>query len=253
MRPLGIVILGLMPPFHVTALPHYGDHAHSLTDSPPYSTPAAELVKRRNTIEPPPITIDPESILTWLWPWSGHPTDRTTGIPLPTETHKPHTQSKSTEWSTQQPTEQPTKQSTKHSTKQPTVQPTTQPPVETQTAAPPPVSTPPPPPPSPSPSPSPTPTPSPPPAPVQSCYGTDHFLWVSYTVNIGVPYDSAVCDPTYHDLESETWSVTNWHCVERDGNTLLWFSTTPNWAYRINKVLESHFPSVAGGFNCPDS
>src|ERR1700743_86497 len=113
MRPLGIVILGLMPPFHVTALPHYGDHAHSLTDSLPYSTPAVELVKRHNTIEPPPITIDPESVLTWLWPWSGYSTDRTTDrtteIPLPTSTHKPHTQSKSTEQPTQQPTEQPTK------------------------------------------------------------------------------------------------------------------------------------------------
>src|SRR5438046_2671634 len=98
MRPLGIVILGLIPAFHVTALPNYGHHARSLTDSLLYPTPAAELVKRHNTRDPEPIlTIDPEPILTWLTPWSGHPTDRSTGIPELTNTHKPPTKSKSTE------------------------------------------------------------------------------------------------------------------------------------------------------------
>jgi hypothetical protein len=40
--------------------------------------------------------------------------------------------------------------------------------------------------------------------------------------------------------------------VEKNGNIQLWFNAFPNYGADINRVLESRYPSVAGGFNCPD-
>jgi hypothetical protein len=112
---------------------------------------------------------------------------------------------------------------------------------------PPPVQTQPPPPPPP---PASTTPPSPPTA---SCHGTDHFLWVSYSVYVGVPYiGPSDCDATYHALEDATWDVTNWQCVEKNGNIQLWFNLPGADAPDLNGILQSRYPSVAGGFNCPN-
>jgi hypothetical protein len=40
--------------------------------------------------------------------------------------------------------------------------------------------------------------------------------------------------------------------VEKDGDIQLWFNAFANDGAKINSALESRYPSVAGGFNCPD-
>jgi hypothetical protein len=96
------------------------------------------------------------------------------------------------------------------------------------------------------------PTPQAPSVATQSCHGTDHYWWVSYSVLIRVPYSGAKdCDDTYHALESATASISNWQCVEEDGNIRLWFNAFPNYGSAINTALESRYPSV-NSFNCPD-
>jgi hypothetical protein len=118
-----------------------------------------------------------------------------------------------------------------------TVQPTEQPTVQ----------------PAPPPSSPPASTTTPPSPPTQSCHGTSHYYWTAYSVQIGIPYGGAQdCDATYHALESATTSITNWQCVEKDGDIQLWFNAFANDGAKINSALESRYPSVAGGFNCPD-
>ena len=94
----------------------------------------------------------------------------------------------------------------------------------------------------------------PPPQPAtQSCHAKDHYYWVSYSVLIGVPYIGPNdCDKTYHALESATISLSNWQCVEKDGNIQLWFNAFPNYGSTISSTLESRYPTV-NSFNCPDN
>jgi hypothetical protein len=140
-------------------------------------------------------------------------------------------QTSDTDTATVQPTVQP------ETTVQPTEQPT---PAQTQQPAPPPA-------------PPPASTTTPPSPPTQSCHGTSHYWWTAYSVQIGIPYGGAKdCDATYHALESSTTSITNWQCVEKDGDIQLWFNAFANDGAKINSALESRYPSVAGGFNCPD-
>ena len=219
MRPLGI-ILGLIPAFHVAARPNHGDYSRSVYDKTPYHTTAAEMFKRQQSLDP--VSSFFSSILCPLTASTDcqtSDTDTATGQP------------------TGQPTDQPTVQPTVQPPVQPPVQPTVQPTVQTsvsQTAQ----------------EPTSTNTPS---VATQSCHGTDHYYWISYSVLIGVPYGGAKdCDDTYHALESATASISNWQCVEKDGNIQLWFNAFPNYGSAINGALESRYPSVAGGFNCPD-
>jgi hypothetical protein len=129
-------------------------------------------------------------------------------------------------------TVQPAVQTTVQTTMQTTVQPTVQTSVS-ETAQP-------------------TTSTAPPQVATQSCHATDHYYVISYSVLIGVPYAGAAdCDATYHALESATYSISNWQCVEKDGNIQLWFAAFPNYGPQINSALESRYPSVAGGFNCP--
>ena len=95
---------------------------------------------------------------------------------------------------------------------------------------------------------------TPSPAPTQHCHGSYHYWWVAYSIQIGIPYiGSADCDATYHALESATTSVTGWQCVKAsDGTIQLWFNCFPDDAADINRVLESRYPTIAGGFNCPN-
>jgi hypothetical protein len=97
----------------------------------------------------------------------------------------------------------------------------------------------------------------------QSCHCTTHGWYESYSVLIRVPYISSKdCDPTYHALENggpwvdggHQWSavsVSNWQCVEEDGNIRLWFNCAEGSASDINAALESRYPDV-DKFNCPD-
>ena len=78
-------------------------------------------------------------------------------------------------------------------------------------------------------------------------------MYDSWNILIRIPYRSAAdCDATYHALESETTSITNWNCIENGGFIYLWFNTSL-WTegYDINPVLSSRYPMVAGGFNGP--
>ncbi len=102
--------------------------------------------------------------------------------------------------------------------------------------------------------PSPTDTnPAPPNEPAtQSCTATDHGYWVSYSVLIRVPFGGAKdCNDTYHALEN--WvPISNWQCVNEDGNIRLWFNAFSTQGGTISRALELRYPQVAGGFNCPD-
>jgi hypothetical protein len=88
----------------------------------------------------------------------------------------------------------------------------------------------------------------------QSCHATDRLLWTSYSVYIGVPYIGAAdCDATYRALRGYL-TLTNWQCVEKNGNIQLWFNIDTadpqEYASNINRVLGSRYPSV-NSFNCP--
>ena len=84
-----------------------------------------------------------------------------------------------------------------------------------------------------------------------TCHTTSNFLWESLSILIGVPYGGAQgCDDTYNALESATWSVTNWQCVEENGYIRLWFNTVNNGAGGVNSALRTQYPGVS--FNCQD-
>ena len=86
----------------------------------------------------------------------------------------------------------------------------------------------------------------------QSCHATCHFLFASYSVLIGVPYNGSDCDNTYNILENGGAGISNWQCVNGDGgNTQLWFNSGVGNSLIINNSLEAAYPSV-NGFNCPD-
>ena len=97
----------------------------------------------------------------------------------------------------------------------------------------------------------------------QSCHATTHGFYESYSVLIGVPYiGKADCDATYHAIDNagpwvnnaHQWNavpISNWQCVEMDGNIQLWFNAAEGQGKDINAALEWCYPSV-GTFNCPD-
>jgi hypothetical protein len=86
----------------------------------------------------------------------------------------------------------------------------------------------------------------------QSCTAQDNFAWISYSVDIGVTYaGGSGCNNVYNSLSS--LAITNWQCVDDgSGNTQLWFNTIPGAGQQINSALESMYPMVQGGFNCPN-
>jgi hypothetical protein len=88
----------------------------------------------------------------------------------------------------------------------------------------------------------------------QSCHCRPQFgFWNSYSVLITIPYQGpSPCDNTYHILES--WvAISNWQCVEKDGNTQLYFNSAAYRSSWINNGLLAAFPNVGGGFNCKDN
>ena len=97
----------------------------------------------------------------------------------------------------------------------------------------------------------------------QSCKCTDHGFYESYSILIRVPYiGSKDCDATYNALENggpwvngqHQWSavsISNWQCVEENGNIRLWFNSAEGSGSDINAALESRYPTV-DSFNCPD-
>jgi hypothetical protein len=62
----------------------------------------------------------------------------------------------------------------------------------------------------------------------QSCHATSHGAWVSYSIYIGVTYSGVYkCNDTYNNLEDEVTNISNWQCVEENGNIRLWFNGIP--------------------------
>ena len=88
---------------------------------------------------------------------------------------------------------------------------------------------------------------------VQSCHATDHGLFASYSVDIGITYANGVgCDDIYNAIENNV-GISNWQCVaDGSGNTQLYFDAGTYNAAGINSALEQEYPSIDGGFNCPD-
>jgi len=88
--------------------------------------------------------------------------------------------------------------------------------------------------------------------PTQSCHIKENWLWNSYTVLIRIAYRNAAdCDATYHALESWTTSVTDWKCINKDGFIQLTFNVALFHDSDVDSALNSRYPTVAGGFNCP--
>jgi len=88
----------------------------------------------------------------------------------------------------------------------------------------------------------------------QSCHATDHGAFASYNVLIRIPYQGGQgCDHTYNNLEFHWVGLSNWQCVENDGNIQLYFNAGTNLSSRINSGLEACYPNITGGFNCPDN
>jgi hypothetical protein len=84
----------------------------------------------------------------------------------------------------------------------------------------------------------------------QSCHCVEHGAFNSYGVLINIPYQGAsACDNTYSLLHS--WvAISNWQCIEKNGDTQLYFDAAVSWGAFINSGLEAAYPNVAGGFNC---
>jgi hypothetical protein len=228
MRPLDI-ILGLILAFHVSA---QGGYPGSIQYEPTYYTTTYDF----SSVNP---------LLSFLTSKFNSRTtskdcqtpDTNTATSQPTSQSTSQLTSQSTSQSTSQPTEQPTEQPTVQPTAQTSVSQTTQQTVQEPTSTSTSTSTP-------------SPTPS---APTQSCHAIDNYWWISYTVFIGIPYGGEKdCDATYNALESATWSISLWKCVEKNGDIQLSFNAFPYEGSLINGALESRYPTVAGGFNCPD-
>jgi len=94
---------------------------------------------------------------------------------------------------------------------------------------------------------------------VQSCHATNHGLFNSYNVWVGVSFGSQSCDNTYNWLEygddprdiDNGCEISSWKCEEAgDGNTQLYFNSGINLSGCINSALEQAYPTVST-FNCP--
>ena len=102
--------------------------------------------------------------------------------------------------------------------------------------------------------------PSSPPAPsptlaTLSCTATENFLWISYSIFIGVPWKgSDDCDNTFHALQAVV-DLTNWQCVEEKGDIRLYFNTPLGSNGRsIDIQLQSCYTTVdPNSINCPDN
>jgi len=98
----------------------------------------------------------------------------------------------------------------------------------------------------------------------QSCHATSHGWYVSYSVLIRVPFGGkSDCDATFkaihggrkftseQSLEWDPVLISNWQCVESNGNIQLWFNSPDDQSSNINTALSSCYPTV-DNFNCPD-
>lgn len=85
----------------------------------------------------------------------------------------------------------------------------------------------------------------------QSCTSHNHGVFNSYSVLIGVPFlGPSQCDATFTALEQAL--ITNWQCVEENGEVRLWFNAPIGKSSYINSQLETVYPQV-NNFNCPDT
>ena len=91
----------------------------------------------------------------------------------------------------------------------------------------------------------------------QSCHVTNNVIFLSYSIFIGLPFGgNAYCDcgGTFSALDDEAGILlTNWHCVERNGDIQLWFNTPylGGMGDKINTQLKWCYPLV-NSFNCPN-
>jgi hypothetical protein len=108
----------------------------------------------------------------------------------------------------------------------------------------------------------------------QSCTAEDHGLFASYSVDIGITYANGIgCNDVFNALMAET-TISNWQCVDDGaGGTQLWFNAglgkflavfqevfacsvcslyCSGDGAGISSALLSMYPTIEGGFNCPD-
>lgn len=97
---------------------------------------------------------------------------------------------------------------------------------------------------------------APAPTPTQvtaTCQVKYHVFWDAYSILIGMPYQgAALCNDIFDILyQGEEGYVTQWQCVNENGNIRLWFIDRTHDRADINRLLTGFFPNVAGGFQCP--
>jgi hypothetical protein len=221
MRPLSIII-GLVLAFHVTAEQNTGDYSSSaVQDKPLYYTTLATIFKRTDS--------DPDDVPNFfdhpVWDFLSN-TDRTTL----TDDETPDTEIMTT---TARIPDQQTPTTAQQTT--PTTTTTAQ---ETTTTAEQPS----------------TPTPS---DTTSSCTARYHGLWVSFSILLGVPFNGAECNDIFHSLEwhyNTLTLISNWQCVEENGNFRLWFNMPPSdfSGEFITDMLKKRYPSIRDEFKCPN-
>jgi len=90
----------------------------------------------------------------------------------------------------------------------------------------------------------------------QSCTCTDYGIGLgSYSVTIGIPFNGGGrCNDVLNALNNAgDMRPSAWQCVDdQNGGTQLWFNALLNRGGDIDAALESMYPTIAGGFNCPD-
>jgi len=88
---------------------------------------------------------------------------------------------------------------------------------------------------------------------VQSCHATNHGLYNTYKVWVGVHYaDGPGCDGIRRALDDSDSSISSYSCeLAGGGNTQLKFNAISFRSGAMNEVLHEVYPMV-DGFNCPD-
>lgn len=87
---------------------------------------------------------------------------------------------------------------------------------------------------------------------VQSCHATNHGLYNTYNVWVGVDYaNGRGCDNIRRALDDVGAWLTQYSCEPAGGNTQLKFNALINYGGAINGALQRMYPMV-DRFNCPD-
>ncbi len=88
----------------------------------------------------------------------------------------------------------------------------------------------------------------------QGCTAVDNGIFSTYATNIGLPFDQFVCSKIFGGLNDNCPGLDGFVCVQNgfvNQINLQWDCLNGHGA-GINRALEFQFPTIEGGFSCPD-